>query len=130
MVNEEVIVTGGVEPYGISIDTTGNVKTVTVVDFDGCESTAQYAITNVSEKDIERIKLYPNPASTAIHIDLTGTSNPIAFMRLISINGQVLKHFVKTDRILDISTLVEGVYVLQVELEDGVQMNERVLIFR
>jgi hypothetical protein len=130
LVNEEVIVTGGVEPYDISIDTAGNVKTVTVVDFDGCESAAHYTITGLYEEDNGEIKIYPNPASTAIHIDVTGTNNPIAVLRIISINGQVLNQYVKTDRILDISTLMEGVYIVQIELEGGVQMNKRVLILR
>jgi hypothetical protein len=53
MVNEAVIVTGGVQPYDISIDTTGNVMTVTVVDFDGCESTVQFTINGLSEEDME-----------------------------------------------------------------------------
>lgn len=130
MENEEFMVTGGVEPYDISFDTTGNVKTVTVVDFDGCESIAQYTLSGLPEKDMEGIKIYPNPASTEIHIDLTGSSNPIEVLRIVSINGQVLKHYLKADRVLDISTLIEGVYIMQIELADGVQINKRVLILR
>ncbi|MBK8192106.1 MAG: T9SS type A sorting domain-containing protein [Lewinellaceae bacterium] len=130
MVNEEVLVTGGVKPYEISIDTTGNVKTVTVVDFDGCESTAQYTLSGLVEADMKGIKIYPNPASTEIYIDLTGSSTPIEGLQIVSINGQVLKHFRNSDSRIDISTLNEGVYILQIEMADGVQINKRVLILR
>ncbi len=130
LVNEAVIVTGGVEPYNVSIDTTGNIKTVTVVDYDGCESTVQYIINGLSEEDMEGIKIYPNPASTAIYIDLTESSNTIAHLQLISMNGQVLFATRKTDRTIDISTLSEGVYILKIELAGGEQINKRVLILR
>jgi len=129
IVDEEVIVTGGVPPYDISIDTTGNVITVTVVDFDSCESAVQFTITGLSEEDMERVKIYPNPASTEIYIDLTGSNNQIENLRIVSIHGQVLYQSRKADRI-NISTLSEGVYILQIELADGEQLRKRVLILR
>jgi hypothetical protein len=130
MVNEEVIVTGGVEPFDISIDITGNVQTVTVVDFDGCESTVQYTLSGLSEEDMEGIRIYPNPASTEIYIDLKGSSNQIERLQIVSINGQVLKHYRKVDRVIDISALSEGMYILKIELAGGVQINKRVLVLR
>ncbi|MDX2245427.1 MAG: M60 family peptidase N-terminal accessory domain-containing protein [Bacteroidia bacterium] len=130
MVDDEVIVTGGVEPYDISIDTTGNVKTVTVIDFDGCESTIQSTITSLSEEDIAGINIYPNPASTEIYIDLTGSNNQIEHVQIISMNGQVIKPYRKTDQAIDLSTLSEGIYILQIELTSGIRMNKRVSILR
>lgn len=130
IVNEEVIVTGGVEPYDISIDTTGNIKTVTVVDFDGCESSAQYTFTGLYDEDMTGIKIYPNPASTEINIDLDGSNNSIKVVRIVSINGQVVQQYLKTDGIIDISTLIDGMYILQIELTSGEQMFERVVILR
>jgi hypothetical protein len=129
MVGEEVIITGGVPPYEISMDTTGNVVTVTVVDYDGCESVAQFLITGLSEEDMERIKIYPNPASTEIYVDLSGSNNQIENLRIVSIHGQVLNESRKADRI-NISELSEGVYILQIELADGEQISKRVLILR
>jgi hypothetical protein len=130
LVNEAVIVTGGVEPYDISIDTTGNVKTVTVVDFDGCASTVQYALSGLSEENLKGISIFPNPASTEVHIELTGVANPIERIQIVSINGQTLKHYRNNDGTIDISALSEGVYILQIDLADGTQINKRVLILR
>jgi hypothetical protein len=129
MINEEVIVTGGVPPYNISIDTTGNVLTVTVVDFDGCESTAQFIITRLNEEETGGLRVYPNPATTEICVDLSGSNNQIESLRIVSIHGQVLKHFRKADRI-NIAAVNEGVYLLQIELADGVQISKRILILR
>lgn len=132
MVNQEIIVTGGVKPYDISMETNGNIKTVTVVDFDGCETTVQYTLTGLSEQGIEEMRIYPNPASTEIYIDLTGSSNSniIEGLQIVSMNGQVLKNYGENNRIIDISALIEGLYILQINLSDGEQINKRVLILR
>jgi hypothetical protein len=130
LVNEAVFVTGGVEPYDISMDITGNVKTVTIVDYDGCTATAQYVMNGLSEEDKDAISIYPNPASTAIFIDLSETGNPIETIELFSINGQVLNLYRKMGPSIDISTLNEGVYMLKIKLAGGKQINKRVLILR
>ena len=127
--DEEVTVTGGVQPYEISIDTTGNVVMVTVVDYDGCESTTEYILSSLSEEYPKGIKIYPNPASTEIYIDLTGSNHQITNWRIVSMNGQVLHQSRIADHI-DISTLVEGVYILQIEFAGGDQISKRVLILR
>ncbi|HRD79145.1 MAG TPA: M60 family peptidase N-terminal accessory domain-containing protein [Saprospiraceae bacterium] len=130
LVNEEVFVTGGVRPYNISIDITPNVKTITVVDYDGCVSTAQYIINSLPEEDNKSISIYPNPASTTLYIDLPDNSNSIERLLLISINGQVLKDYRKPDQLIDISTLSDGVFVLKIELAGGEQINKKVVILK
>ncbi|MBK9151067.1 MAG: hypothetical protein IPM26_08705 [Saprospiraceae bacterium] len=51
IINDELTVSGGVAPYTTSIDTTGNVRTVRVVDYDGCEATLQYTVSSVFESE-------------------------------------------------------------------------------
>jgi len=128
-VDEEVIVTGGVQPYDISIDTSGNIVMVTVVDFDGCEYATQFALTSLSEEIPNGIKIYPNPASTEIFLDLAGSNHQIENLRIVSIHGQVLYQSPKADRI-NISSLSEGLYILQIGLDGGEQISKRVLILR
>lgn len=130
LVNEEVVVTGGVAPYDVSVDMTGNIKTVTVVDFDGCEVTAQYIISGWLEEDEAEINVYPNPASTAMYIDFTGDSNPIARLQIVSMSGQVLRRHQNADRMVDVSGLSDGMYILRIELDGGVQINKRFVILR
>lgn len=70
IVNEEVIVNGGTAPYSISIDVTGNTKTVTVVDYDGCISSEQYMISNLSELEKKNFQLFPNPTDGEVKINM------------------------------------------------------------
>ena len=130
VVDEEVIVIGGVAPYEITIDINGNIQVVTVIDFDGCETTAEFPILGLSDELMDGIKIYPNPASTDIHIDLIDSSLQIKTLQLISHNGQLINEYQKSDRILDITSINTGVYILNIELTDGSQMNKRIIILR
>ncbi|MBL7830602.1 MAG: T9SS type A sorting domain-containing protein, partial [Saprospiraceae bacterium] len=129
LVDAEVNVIGGVKPYNISFDTTGNVVKVTVLDYDGCESKTQIILSSSSEQEQDGVKVYPNPASTEIYIDLNDRQNQIKTLRLISIHGQEILQSLKSDQI-NISKIKEGVYILQIELASGEQLNKRVLIMR
>ncbi len=130
VVDEEVIVIGGVAPYEITIDINGNIQVVTVIDFDGCETTAEFPILGLSDELMDGIKIYPNPASTDIHIDLIDSSLQIKTLQLISHNGQLINEYQKSDRILDVTSINTGVYILNIELTDGSQMNKRIIILR
>ncbi len=130
VVDEEVIVIGGVAPYEITIDINGNIQVVTVIDFDGCETTAEFPILGLSDELMDGIKIYPNPASTDIHIDLIDSSLQIKTLQLISQNGQLINEYQKSDRILDITSINTGIYILNIELTDGSQMNKRIIILR
>ena len=130
VVDEEVIVIGGVAPYEITIDINGNIQVVTVIDFDGCETTAEFPILGLSDELMDGIKIYPNPASTNIHIDLIDSSLQIKTLQMISLNGQLINEYQKSDRILDITSINTGVYILNIELTDGSQMNKRIIILR
>ena len=61
---------------------------------------------------------------------MTDSSCQIEALQLISINGQVVKQYQKADRILDVTALNNGIYILKIELADGAQMNKRVIVFR
>ncbi|MDX1908451.1 MAG: sialate O-acetylesterase [Bacteroidia bacterium] len=129
LVNGEVVVTGGVKPYEISTDTTGNVRTVTVVDFDGCESTVQYTLTGLEEHDLAALRIYPNPASTEIYVELTDSRNAIESLRIVSMQGQVMHQSRRADPI-DITALSEGVYILQIELTGGALVSKPVVVLK
>jgi hypothetical protein len=128
--NDEIFVTGGVKPYQIVTDTTENLRTVTVTDFDGCETKVQFIISGVQDKESDGIQIYPNPASTEILIKQTDTSSPIESVQLISANGQLIRQFQKGNRVIDISTMTDGMYILQIGLAGGRNLNKKVMIFR
>jgi N-terminal domain of M60-like peptidases/Secretion system C-terminal sorting domain len=129
IVDDEVLVTGGVQPYEISTDTTGDVITVTVVDYDGCEATNQFTLSTTTVEEPLGIRIFPNPSSSEFNVHLTESTNQIQRLRIVSIQGHVLLESQNADRIT-ISTLSEGLYILQIELADGVRINKRVVILR
>ena len=130
IVNEQVIVIGGVEPYDITIDVNGDTQTVTVIDFDGCQATAEFPILSLSEELLQRIRIYPNPASTEIHIDVIDSSLKIEKLHVFSIDGKIVKEYQKADRILDVTALSNGIYILKIELADGAQISKQVMVLR
>jgi hypothetical protein len=130
VMNDEIFVTGGVKPYQIVTDTTDNLRTVTVTDFDGCETKVQFMISGVQDKESDGLHIYPNPASTEILITQTDTGNPIESVRLMSTNGQVIRQFQKGNLVIDISTMTDGMYILQIGLAGGRQIYKKVMIFR
>ena len=62
--------------------------------------------------------IYPNPVSTEIYTDLTGSNEQIENLRIVSINGQVLIQSGNT-QFINVSAQTEGAYILQIELAGG-----------
>ena len=130
IIDEQVIVIGGVEPYDIIIDIDGDTQTVTVTDFDNCQATEQFPILGVPQQGMQGIRVYPNPASTQIHIDVIDNSRKIETLQMISINGQVVKKYLNAERLLDVTALSKGIYILKIEMADGAQVNKKIIVFR
>jgi hypothetical protein len=120
MMNEDVIVTGGVEPFDISIDTTGNVQTVTVIDFDGCESTLQNTLSGLSEVASEGLRVFPNPTAGEVQIDF-GTLQDQVTISAMDLRGKLIQTETVTITGLVSYQLPEstGVYLLRITYSDG-----------
>lgn len=130
MVNDQVVVTGGVEPYDISVSVSGNIQTVSVMDFDGCASTTQFALSGLIEDEMQVVKIYPNPAATEIYIDLLQNGDKIESVQIVSLNGKLLESSDVTNASVDVSNLNDGLYILRVQLESGILINKRFLVKR
>jgi len=120
LVNEEVLVTGGVAPYEVSIDVTGNVQTVTVVDYDGCESTVQYTITNLSELEKANLRVFPNPTDGQVQIDFGDLQEQVSISLFDQIGRLIQTQQVMTTELISYP-LPEpnGVYFLNIRFSDG-----------
>jgi hypothetical protein len=82
--------------------------------------------TSFFEQLIEnRIKIYPNPATDQLSIDLP--SNVIESVSLFSMTGQRLLEESQTNQI-DLSGIAQGVYFLQLEHSDGRKYTEKLFI--
>jgi hypothetical protein len=120
LINDEVSINGGVAPYEISIDTTGSTQTVTVIDFDGCESSVQYTISSLSEVVAEGFRVFPNPSAGEIQIDF-GTLQDQITISTVDLTGKLIK----TQTVLTFGLVkyqlpeTAGVYLLKMTFQDG-----------
>jgi hypothetical protein len=129
LVDEEVMISGGVEPYAISIDTIGNVQTVTVTDFDSCQATAEYIlISSVEELKELNIKVFPNPTSGEVQIDLGGLQEQVS-IATVDLYGRVVQSMATFNDPIISYQLPEatGVYLLMITLPNGRQSYVRVV---
>jgi hypothetical protein len=129
MLDEGLIVIGGVQPYDISIDTLGNVVTINVVDYDGCTSSTQIILSSTTEVLPIKIGIYPNPASTEIYVNVTDSAYSIEHLRIVSAHGKALQQTRRSNR-MNIADLAGGVYILQIELSGGERISKKILILR
>ena len=120
LVDDEINVTGGVAPFDITIETNGNVQTVTVIDFDDCESTAQFTISSLSELTAEGLHVFPNPTTGEIQIDF-GTLQDQVTISTIDLRGKLIQ----TKTVTSHSPInyqlpnASGIYLLKIKYSDG-----------
>ena len=120
MISEEIIVTGGVEPYDISIDVTGNIQTVTVVDFDGCESTVQYTLSSLSELEKENLQVFPNPTAGDIQIDFGAIQEQVSISLFDQIGRLIQTQNVPATELVGYRLPEpKGIYFLNITFSDG-----------
>jgi len=120
LVDDEVIVTGGTAPYEITIDTTGSVLTVTVMDFDSCVSTAQFTIIDISEVIAEDLRVFPNPTTGKIQIDFGMLQDQVT-ISTTDLTGKLIKtQIMVTTKLVSYQLPgTAGIYLINITYTDG-----------
>ena len=113
-----------------------NVYEVEVITSDGDNEVTQtitVTVTNDPADDVlglpegEGVRLYPNPASG--HFILTGITEPLSKVILLSTSGKAVKHYpASKDEIYDVSKLSEGIFFVIIEVEGRQQQVGRIII--
>lgn len=104
---------------------------LTIVYFDGertCEDS--YAVSfqvSCPSKSTNSSILYPNPADTSFKIIFTGdlSAKKISIKDLF---GKIVKQDVSTGTDVNVSSLLKGIYIVEILLEDGSTVTEKLLI--
>ncbi len=102
---------------------------VLITDTNGCQSNStafNYTVLGISDLTTD-FSLYPNPTNDIIRIE--STSNQLAHLNLLTIQGQVLQRIVlpATSAIsMSFENLTSGVYILRIQ-SAGWVMNKRVI---
>jgi hypothetical protein len=96
----------------------GTTYTINIVDANGCENSFVYSTAPLSVNSYKNIALsiYPNPASTSLHIgNLLLGNNATAI--ITSIDGKIIENRTIHANTLDISALQKGIYFIQIKDE-------------
>ncbi len=90
------------------------------VSKDGCVDTIRCITVSNFESPIalEKIKIYPNPTSDMVYLDLQ--DNDWAEYQIFSLAGSLIKSGTIFDKKIDVSTLFAGSYVLQIRSKKGI----------
>ncbi len=75
-------------------------------------------ILGVSEYDIERLTIYPNPVSNLLQIQANGQN--ITSVTVFDVMGKEVITVLDGFQELDFSTMARGLYVLKIETENGI----------
>jgi len=129
-------VSGGVAPYNYEWDngdltqtqTTAQLGTQSVIITDDNGCTASASVETVLGLDdnnpLSSVKVYPNPASTEINIDLTSIQSGIEAINLRDNTGKLIQTLNNVNAgvtSIDVSGLADGIYLL--ELVNNNQIN-------
>ncbi|MBL7891530.1 MAG: T9SS type A sorting domain-containing protein, partial [Bacteroidia bacterium] len=127
---------GGTTPYTYTWNNGANTKTitgllsgtytVTVTDKNGCSSssTATILTTYINAANSESgLKIYPNPVSTYLTVELSFENNSAIKITLLNILGEIIsdenltasKTFKKS---MDVSGLTDGIYFINIKSEN------------
>jgi hypothetical protein len=95
----------------------GNYSVVFSYDF-GCEGEASsevvFVSTAISQFDTEIIEIFPNPATTELHIKYLNGKSVNA--ELLSMDGKLVKRTLFSNQTIDVSDLTSGLYFVRVSI--------------
>jgi hypothetical protein len=119
-------------PSGVIAGATNQTYTPTVpgqyyarIDHNGCLSKPSNVLTisimDIASYDLSKVKVYPNPSTGIITLDW-GAKATTATLDVYNINGQGLMHEKvsnQTNKTIDISHFVDGLYFILVKDDEG-----------
>lgn len=119
-----------IDASGLLTAITNGTVTVTATANDASGTTGSTVITISNQSSAGLIeagsiglKMYPNPANSSISIDSETEVKSIVFINLM---GEVVKTIESPSKNIDISDLVKGVYMLQIQF-DYFNVNQRLI---
>lgn len=84
----------------------------------GTQQTSGSPLSLVKNKLRSSFRIYPNPANDWIELSYSGGLK-INDIQLVDISGRIIKHFNKTQKVLDIKGVASGVYFLTIQTSEG-----------
>ncbi len=118
---------------GIPLDyviNTNSDQSLTLIVTNRFGSTTVYSNQNLSLNEISsnEVKLYPNPINDILYLSNLNSFEKFS-IRIYDMKGQlILKKFLETERILDLSHLSSGVYLLSlIDSSNKIILNQKII---
>jgi hypothetical protein len=104
-----------------------NYYRLKVIDVDGF--TEYSAMKSVIFAAAKTVKVFPNPATSFVHVSIPATANS-SVIRLLNTTGQVLQERIATSGTVSIpvSSYTAGTYFVQILSADGHRQNSSIII--
>ncbi|MEZ5032645.1 MAG: M60 family metallopeptidase [Saprospiraceae bacterium] len=129
LVDQNVIVTGGTQPYQIDIDTIGSTIEVTVTDANGCMGTETFMLNATNDiQPGQAISIYPMPVRDQFRFDLGPMNGQLLEVNLFATDGRQVAHLAWQGDVVQLPTLDSGMYVVQFVLVQGSTLYQRILV--
>lgn len=80
----------------------------------------------VSQKSMENISIFPNPASGQVNIK--NLPSPIDFVSILNTNGQLIEKRKLNNEILSIEGLSNGIYFIQLNFQQGEKTMRKIVV--
>lgn len=131
LVGQNVIVTGGTQPYQIEIDTSGSTLEVTVTDANGCTGTETFMLNSATDLGWEQaIAINPMPVRDHFRFDLGSRTDYLQEVNLFATDGRQVANLTKQGEIIHLPNLENGMYIVQFVLEGGTAVYHRIVILQ
>ena len=73
-----------------------------------------------------RIVVWPNPTSGMLNIDNLQNRNKIEYVRIVGMDGKLLKTYTTSVRTINLDGFAKGVYLMEVGFKDGLHASYRI----
>ena len=84
--------------------------------------------TGIAETATAEVNVYPNPTSTALHVDWSASTNK-AEIKICDLTGRIVYQntFASTNTTIDLHDWSNGMYIMQLNI-DGQQVNRKIVV--
>ncbi len=104
-------------PYNYTLEKSENLKTLTITNSSGDYAVYNSIITSVESPENSYLKVYPNPTSDIIYIDILNRDISDYKIEVVNMLGKVVYNSYNAKSV-DLSSLQDGVYFLSVKSKD------------
>lgn len=84
----------------------------------------EFSVLAVSDSKNETVSIYPNPVKDVLNVK---TASKIKTHKVYNLSGQVVNAKLISDKTIDFSRLEKGIYVVEILLENGKKLSQKII---